>query len=75
MVFFIIVYYLVITGLCVFLSIGIDFIGLCFFVFFLFFEVLVFLLIFCLVIIEFDCGFIVMCVLFSFVMIILFINN
>lgn len=72
MVFFIIVYYLVIIGLCVFLSIGIDFIGLCFFVFFLFFEVLVFLLIFCLVIIEFDCGFIVMCVLFSFVMIILF---
>lgn len=72
MVFFIIVYYLVIIGLCVFLSIGIDFIGLCFFVFFLFFEVLVFLLIFCLVIIEFDCGFIVMRVLFSFVMIILF---
>lgn len=75
MVFFIIVYYLVIIGLCVFLSIGIDFIGLCFFVFFLFFEVLVFLLIFCLVIIEFDCGFIVMSVVFSFVMIILFINN
>lgn len=72
MVFFIIVYYLVIIGLCVFLSIGIDFIGLRFFVFFLFFEVLVFLLIFCLVIIEFDCGFIVICVLFSFVMIILF---